>query len=153
MVMHSMVIILLIKTIQKKLKKKKKVFHWRCSAVSLFVFHFLMWSIAVPVASDVAQLACLLRCLPPEQYIVTIFKHKTQNSDIEVHESDGFIVLIKQIMYCSGHRFSCSPPLLMPPSPCWHFELQSHWKTTWLLFFLKTIICFSSWAMTQEWLA
>lgn len=67
MVMHSMVIILLIKTIQKKI-----IFHWRCSAVFVWFFHFSVCSIAVPVANDVAKLACSLSCLPPEQYVVAV---------------------------------------------------------------------------------
>ena len=68
MVMHSMVIILLIKTIQKNII----LFHWRCSAVFVLFFHISVCSIAVPVANDVAKLACSLTCLSPEQYIVAV---------------------------------------------------------------------------------
>lgn len=138
MVMHSMVIILLIKTIQKKLKKKKKNYSTGAVLLFLFCFHILVWSIAVPVANDVAQLACLLRCLPPEQYVVTILiknDRNTWNSDIDVHESDGFIVLIKQIcrcvMYCSGHLLPCSPPPAHAP-PCPHADFLSYTHTTCL---------------------
>lgn len=80
MVMHSMVIILTIKTRQKKVI----FFHWRCSAV--FIFHFSVCSIAVPVANGVAKLACLLSCLPPEQYIVAVW----QNRDVKNNKSIQF---------------------------------------------------------------
>lgn len=67
MVMHSMVIISMIKTIQKK-----SLFSTGAVLLFGFVFHFSVCSIAVPVANGVAKLACLLSCLPPEQYIVAI---------------------------------------------------------------------------------
>lgn len=138
MVMHSMVIILKIKTRQKKVI----LFHWRCSAV--FIFHFSVCSIAVPVANGVAKLACLLSCLPPEQYIVAVW----QNRDVKNNKSILFnlrhtsawiydckssviwlwcsvlFILIKRIcrcgvMYCSGHPFPrthlCSRPPPRPP--------------------------------------
>lgn len=113
-----------VKQYKKKQKKKKEAIPLALFCCFSFVSHILMWSIAIPVANDVAQLACLLRCLPPEQYTVTSVNKNdhTRNPDIEMHESDGFIVLIKQICscvtYCSGHLWSC------PPSSCWRSELQ-----------------------------
>lgn len=68
MVMHSMVIILMIKN------NTKKILLFSTGAVLLFLFCFPLFSVqyAVPVANGVAKLACLLSCLPPEQYIVAV---------------------------------------------------------------------------------
>lgn len=57
--------------ILKTKNKKIILFHGRCSAGLVFVF--TLCSIAVPVANGVAKLACLLSCLPPEQYIVAFY--------------------------------------------------------------------------------
>lgn len=62
-----------------KIKMKKKTFVFPTGAVLLFYFHFSVCSIAVPVAYGVAKLACLLSCLPPEQYTVEVWLNRDVN--------------------------------------------------------------------------
>lgn len=139
--MHSMVIILLIKTIQKKSKNKKKAIPLALFCCFSFVSHILMWSIAVPVANDVAQLACLLRCLPPEQYMV--YKFQQKRPYLKSWHRSAWI----RWLYCinKADLLMCNvllwPPLILQPTSAhapvlmltfWATTTLHIWKISWL---------------------